>query len=371
MLITDQKEADKIFDDLSKHPYVAIDSEFHWTRTYHPIPALVQVGTEESSFLVDVTVLKDYTSLGELLANEECTKILHSCSQDLILFYLMTGKVTKNIFDSQIAYAFLNDHHQISFGKMVEAITGEILSKGSQRSNWLKRPLSPTQLQYAANDVIWLMECFPHLKNELERLSRTSWHRHECQLYESSKFYENTPDHKLYRQIKGAGRLNRDQLSILRELCAWRENTAKRLNLRPRVLLSEESLFSIVYTKPGNTKDLKRCRDISQNVMKFNSRDLVECVDIGLSLEDDQKPPVIEKRIPSKREEKFSDAIYGMIQKKAEDLNISANLLLTKSQCKKIAAWNFKELAFDFNTLANWRQDLLKEDILKISDQYT
>ena len=371
MLITDQQEADQIFNDLSQRPFVAIDSEFHWTRTYHPIPALIQVGTEDSNFLIDVTVLEDFTSLGEFLANENCTKILHSCSQDLILFYLMTGRVTKSIFDSQIAYAFCNDHHQISFGNMVETITGKKLSKGSQRSNWLKRPLSPTQLQYAANDVVWLIKCFPHLKENLEKLNRTSWHRHECQQYEDYSFYETTPDHKLYRQIKGAGRLNRDQLAILRELCAWRENLAKKLNLRPRVLLSEESLFSIVYTKPGNTKDLKRCRDISPNVMRFNSSDLVDCVDIGLSLQDDQKPPAIEKRIPSKREEKFSDTIYNMVLKKAEELNMSANLLLTKSQCKKIASWNFKERAFDFDMLAIWRQDLLKEDILKISEQYS
>ena len=371
MLVTSQTEADQIFQKLAQKPYVAIDTEFHWTRTYAPIPALIQVGTEDEHYLIDVTEIKDFSSLGDFLENEDCAKIIHSCSQDLILFYLMTGKVTKNLFDSQIAYAFLNDYHQISFGKMVEDITDQALSKGSQRSNWLKRPLSPTQLQYAANDVIWLMKCFPSLQEKLAKLKRNDWHRAECQNYETDAFYEVTPEHKLYRQIKGAGRLNRDQLSILRELCAWREKISQKLNLRPRVFLSPEALFSIVYNKPRNTKDLKRCRDISPNVMRFNSRDIVECVDIGLSLEEDQKPPIIEKRIPSKREEKFADSLYKMVQDKAAALQMSANLLLTKSTCKKIASWNFKELAFDFGTLASWRQDLLKEDILKIANNFS
>ena len=132
-----------------------------------------------------------------------------------------------------------------------------------------------------------------------------------------------------------------------------------------------KSLFSIVYTKPGNSKDLKRCREIPPNVMRYNSRDIVECVDIGLKVEDTHKPPVIEKRIPSKKEEKFADQLYQMVNVKADELEIATNLLITKSQCRKIASWNFTELAFDFDSMSQWRQDILKEDILKISKNFS
>ncbi|MCM8530583.1 MAG: ribonuclease D [Lentisphaeraceae bacterium] len=366
MYITSQNEADEIFERLSHEKFVAIDSEFHWTRTYNPIPALIQVGTADEHYLIDVTEIKDYTSLGKFLEKEDCTKIIHSCSQDLILFYLMTKKVTKNIFDSQIAYSFYNNRHQISFGGMVEELTGEALSKGSQRSNWLKRPLSPTQLQYAANDVIWLMKCFPALQEELEKRERTTWLKEECALYENDDFYAVTPSPLLYKNVKGAGRLNRLQLSVLRELCAWREKVAIKLDLRPKIFIPDNALLSIVYKNPTNTKELRYCDDISPNVMRYNSQDIINCVEVGLAVPGDQHPPVFEKRIPPKQEEKLADKIFSAVNEKSETHEVAANLLMTKAICRKIASKSSKGKEFDFDSLSKWRQNILKEDITNI-----
>jgi ribonuclease D len=215
------------------------------------------------------------------------------------------------------------------------------------------------------------MKCFPTLKSELEKQQRTQWLKSECQLYEDESFYQKPLPQNLYHRIKGAGRLNREQLAILRELAAWREDVAIKLDLRPKIFLSEPTLFSIVYNKPSNTKDLKNCRDMPPQVMHYNSRDILNCIDVGLSLDEDQKPALIEKRIPSKKEEKFADTLYQMALNKSQQLQMATNLLITKTQCKKIASWNFKELAFDFSNMIQWRQDILKDDILKISQKFS
>ncbi|MCM8528275.1 MAG: HRDC domain-containing protein [Lentisphaeraceae bacterium] len=368
MLITSQKEADEIFEKLSREPYVTIDSEFKWISTYSPIPALIQIGTKDDVFLFDPTEIKDFTSLKNFLEAENCIKILHSCSQDLILFYDMCRAVTAPIFDTQVAYAFLNRKHQISYGGLVEEVTGTELSKGSQRSDWLRRPLSPKQLEYAKNDVTWLYKCYQTVIARLKEAHRYEWVLDECEQYTDKSQYEPVKPQNAYRSLKGVGRLNRDQLSVMRELCAWREETAIKVNLRPRKLVSEETLFSIVYKLPRNSHDLKKCRGISSVTMRHNSRDILNCIDIGLALEEYQKPPLIEKRVPSKREEKIAQKLYDHIDALGEKLNIATALLMTRQQCKKIAQWHCEKLNMDFKFLSPWRMELLKEDIMAVLD---
>lgn len=366
MLITDQKEADETFAKLSKETFVTIDSEFKWISTYSPIPALIQIGTADEVFLFDPTEIKDFTSLKNFLEAENCIKIFHSCSQDLILFFDMCGAVTTPIFDTQVAYAFLNRKHQISYGGLVQEVTGTELSKGSQRSDWLRRPLSPKQLEYAKNDVTWLYDCYKKIVRRLKEMHRYEWVLSECKQYTDPKQYEAVKPQNVYRSLKGVGRLKRDQLAIMRELCAWREEAAIKVNLRPRKLVADETLFSIVYKQPRNAHDLKRCRGISSMTMKYNSRDILNCVDIGLALEEFQKPALIEKRVPSKQEEKIAQTLYEFIDSLGEQLNIATALLLTRQQCKKIAHWHCEKLDLDFKFLSPWRLELLEDDIMKV-----
>jgi ribonuclease D len=343
MLIDSQKEADRIFDSLNAHNFVAIDSEFHWTRTYDPIAALLQVNDGKNVHLIDLKALKDFSSMKVFLENTQCTKILHSCVQDLYLFNRMAGIVTKNIYDSQIAYAFCNPELQISYGGMVENLTGEVLSKGSQRSDWLRRPLSPKQLEYAANDVIWLRDCFLQLREKLDKLGRSEWLTEECSQYENPNFYKSPEDQFLYRHMKGAGRMKREQLAILRELS---------------------------YQSPMDTHELKHCDDIPPKVMQYNSRDIIKCVEIAKQLKPDQLPDAIDSRTPSGREEKFTDAIFAAANTIAEANGLSPNLLITKQVCRKIAAWTFQGLGIDFTFMSSWRQTLLKDIILELAEKY-
>lgn len=369
VLITSQKQADETFAELSKLPYVTIDSEFKWISTYAPIPALIQVGTGDDVFLFDPTEIKDFTSFKEFLEAENCIKIFHSCSQDLILFHDMCGAVTAPIFDTQVAFAFLNRKHQIGYSGLVEELLGTTLSKGSQRSDWLRRPLSPKQMEYAKNDVIYLHKCYNTLIKSLTDLHRIDWVKSECGLYTADSFYKPVKPQNVYRSLKGVGRLNRDQLAIMRELCAWREEVAQKINVRPRKLLAEETLFSIVYKVPRNTHDLKKCRGISSLTMRHNSRDIIDCIDTGLSLDEFQKPPLIEQRVPSKEEENVSQKLYERIDDLGSQMNIATAVLLTRQDCKRIAHWHCEQLNLDFKFLSPWRLSLLEEDIMDVLDK--
>lgn len=366
MLITSQKEADETFEKLSQLPFVTIDSEFKWISTYAPIAALIQIGTADEVFLFDPTEIKDFTSFKNFLEAKNCIKIFHSCSQDLILFSHMCGAVTAPIFDTQVAFAFLNRKHQISYGGLVLELTGKELSKGSQRSDWLRRPLSPTQLEYAKNDVTWLYKCYENLLSRLKEVQRYKWVLNECEQFSDERQYEPLKPEDTYKSLKGVGRLNRDQLAVMRELCAWREKEAIKVNLRPRRLLSEETLFSAAYKVPKSAHDLKSCKGINSMTMKYYSQVILNCIDIGASLDEAQKPALIEKRVPSKNEERITQKLYEFIDSLGERLDIATAILLTRQQCKKIAHAHCKKLDLDFKSLSSWRIELLQEDIIKV-----
>lgn len=367
MLIDHQKEADDTFLKLLENPFVTIDSEFKWMTTYAPLPALLQVGTPDNRvYLFDLAAIKDFTTLKIFLESEKCLKVFHSCGQDLILFNHICGAVTKPIFDTQVAYSFISRRYQIGYGNLVEELFGEILSKGSQQSDWLKRPLSEKQLEYAKNDVVWLLKVYELLKVKLTECHRLSWVEEECRLYTKPSFYKDVKPEDIFRTIKGVNKLNKDQLAVMRELCAWREEIAKEVDLRPRRILSEEALYSIVFKLPRNTHDLKNCRDISPMTMRYNSRDIIDCVDVGLGLDDYQKPPVVEHHIPSKSEEALAQRLYERIDKFGEEVKICTPVLLSRQECNRLAHWRVENLPIDFKFLLPWRQNLLQEIILEV-----
>ncbi len=152
----------------------------------------------------------------------------------------------------------------------------------------------------------------------------------------------------------------------MRELCAWREEVAKEIDLRPRRILSEEALYSIVFKMPRNTHDLKFCRDISPSTMKYNSRDIIDCVEVGLSLEEYQKPEIFEQHIPSKFEESLAQKLYDKIDRFGEEIKICTAILLTRQECNRLAHWRVENLSIDFKFLSLWRRNLLEEIILEV-----
>jgi ribonuclease D len=366
MLISSQQEADALFDRLASEDTVAIDSEFQWTTTYAPIPALIQVATADEVHLLDPSALKDFTSFKNFLEEPNCVKIFHSCSQDLLLFNHMNDSVTTSLFDSQIANAFLSTFHQISYGKLVEKYTGEVLSKGSQRSNWLRRPLSPTQLEYAKSDVTWLFKCHGVLVEQLEETKRAQWHKSECDVYCNSEFYRAPEPEDLYKKFRGIGRLNRNQLAVLRELCAWRDQLAQKVDLRPKRLLADDGLFSIVYKLPKNSRELKGCRDVNERVLRSSAEEVLECINTGLNLEEEQKPNLIKSRPISKEEEDITDQLYKAVNLLAENMNMASALLLTRQTAKKITANFYSKNELNLEFLSPWRQDILEGTVKKV-----
>ena len=164
-----------LVDRARKTGVVALDTEFVWERTYYPQLGLVQVGlSDDDCSLVDAAAL-DLTPLGEILEDPAIVKILHDAQQDLSLLRRATGSAARNVFDTQLAAGFVGLSATASLQDLVQALFDVTLPKTATRTDWLRRPLSDEQVDYALDDVRYLPEAREILLDRAERLGRAGW----------------------------------------------------------------------------------------------------------------------------------------------------------------------------------------------------
>jgi ribonuclease D len=175
-------------EELLLKPYVGVDTEFRRTTKDNMRLALLQINDAEEIYLVDAVLIDDPKDHSSFLFSDSVTKIFHSCKEDIEAVYSWTGKKMVNLFDTQLAEAFLNGHYSIGYQGLVEEKIGITVDKGETRSNWIRRPLTDSQLNYAASDVDFLIELFMEQKQALTVSNKLEWHNEELDFLSSRIF---------------------------------------------------------------------------------------------------------------------------------------------------------------------------------------
>jgi len=225
--VTDPAEFRAVAASMRAAGKVGFDTEFVGERTYFPRLCLIQLGTEKEAVAVDPLALDDLSPLDELLFDPSVLKLVHAGWQDLKIVFQRTGRVPAPVFDTQIAAALLGMPAQASYASVVREFLGVDVKKGHSYSDWGARPLSPSQLAYALDDVRHLPALHGRMTGQLLREGRLSWIEPEIDALMSPASYASDPDEE-YRRVKGWTTLDRRRLAVLRALIAWREREAMR-----------------------------------------------------------------------------------------------------------------------------------------------
>tara|TARA_B100001109_G_C18854765_1_gene471078 strand:- start:118 stop:951 length:834 start_codon:yes stop_codon:yes gene_type:complete len=175
--------------ELMEKSYIGVDTEFRRTTKDNMRLALLQVNDGEEIYLIDTILISDPKDHASFLFSNSVIKIFHSCKEDIEAIYAWTGKVMSNLFDTQLANAFLNGDYSIGYQGLVEEKLGIKVDKGETRSNWIRRPLSDSQLNYAASDVEFLINLYLEQKESLNREGKLSWLEEEI-TFLSSRIFE-------------------------------------------------------------------------------------------------------------------------------------------------------------------------------------
>ena len=260
-VVTDPAEFRDVASAMRASRKVGFDTEFVGERTYFPRLCLIQLGTETMSVAVDPLAVGDLSPLDDLLFDASVLKLVHAGWQDLKIIHQRTGRVPAPVFDTQIAAALLGLPAQAAYASVVHEFLRVEVKKGHSYSDWAARPLSPSQLAYALDDVRYLPALHDRMVERLKKEGRLSWIEPEIAALSSPASYETDPWLE-YRRVKGWVSLDRRRLAVLRALIAWREGEARRRDVPRRRVLADESALAIARGKPADEEALRRVRGL-------------------------------------------------------------------------------------------------------------
>lgn len=279
-LVTDDARLAQLCEFWRTLPYLALDTEFIRVNTFYPRAGLIQVGDGQGTCLLDPLSISAWQPFIDILVAPDIVKVMHSCSEDLVVFNYFYNCMPGPIFDTQKAAGFLGHGYSISYLNLVLHITGVELSKGETRSDWLKRPLSANQIKYAALDVAYLPRLYQELEAALTREDKLDFLLEECermrQISLAAEDAGNWPE--LYLSMGAAWRLNAKQLGTLKDLCLWREQISRQRD-KPRTWIARDAdLIMLAEKLPADRQALTQLQDMSRNIYQQDADTLLAII---------------------------------------------------------------------------------------------
>jgi ribonuclease D len=335
VLIKSSDAMDELVTQLKKEKLIAVDTEFQRETTYYPRLALVQIATDSIVACIDPLAFNARLALQKILLDPDITKIFHSCSQDLEVLFYYLGAIPAPVYDTQIANALLTEHHQIGYAALVENELNVQLDKSQTRTNWLQRPLTEKQIQYAGDDVFYLYQLEQKLDEQLHIKGRKSWFEEEsANLPNDEKCFQVTPD-SLWKRVKGATRLNRNQLAIVQSIAVWREKLAQENDKIRKNILADDTITQLALTPPEDFSSLHQLVDRRHNISNEEKQKLFDVITTARQSPAEQCP---DNRFDTlgAQEKILLKKLQHMVNEKADELGISSAILCSRKDLEKL-----------------------------------
>jgi ribonuclease D len=363
-LITGSADLKALADRLSRHPFIAVDTEFMRENTYWPDLCLIQVASSEEAAAIDPKAegidLKPLLDL--FVKNENVLKVFHAGGQDIEIIHNLTGKVPHPLFDTQIAAMALGHGEQIGYSNLIESLLGHNLDKGARFTDWGRRPLDKRQIDYAIADVTHLATVFPRMVEKLKKTGRGVWLDEEMErLADSSSFA--FPPEDAWKRLKLPSR-NPAVLGRLKALAGWRETEARGKNLPRGRIVKDDTLNEIVLHPPKNQDDLGRVRGLSAGwrTNDIGAR-LIAAIASAKPLEGEDLPERDPRRPGLTKDAALvSDLLKLLLKIRSKESGVAAKLIARSDDLEALAAGVRKNL----NILSGWRYEQFGKDALDL-----
>ncbi len=258
--VADQATFERIVDELCAEPRYAIDTEFHRERTYYPKLALVQIGWRGRIVLVDPLAV-DVRSMRRLFASPSLA-VFHAAQQDLDVLTHVCGAVPEHMFDTQIAAGFIG-YSTPSLASLLQGELNVSASKGDRLTDWLRRPLTAEQQQYAANDVAHLLELHDRLVVSLTARGRLEWATDACEELRTRPAGAIDPE-QAWLRLKDVRVLKSKARGVAQAVAAWRERRAAQADVPPRQILPDLAVLGIAQKHPTTVAELGHARGVDE-----------------------------------------------------------------------------------------------------------
>lgn len=340
-VITDNTALLEICNLAQQQSAVALDTEFMRVSTYFPKLGLIQLYDGERVSLIDPLAITDFSPFVALLSNPKVLKILHSCSEDLLVFLQEFDQLPRPMIDTQIMARFLGLGTSAGLAKLAQQYLNVEIDKAATRTNWIKRPLSDIQLQYAAGDVWYLLPLYHILEKEL---AKTPWEqavRDDCELALSKthKLQERDSE-KSYLDIPNAWKLNPLELSRLRILAQWRQNVAIERDLALSYIVKSDNLWKVAKNNPRNTSEMLEM-GLTENEVRVRGKKILQLLAQARRISSNDYPKPIERISEDPRYKKTIRLLQEKVNSLAPE-GLSPEIVASKRTLEELIKWVWK-----------------------------
>lgn len=359
-LVTDDAALADLLAHLRSAGSFAYDSEFIGELTYHPQLCLIQVATTERVALIDPQTDTDLAPFWSLLADGDVEKIVHAGAQDVEPVHRNSGSACTNLFDTQVAAGFCAMAYPVALGKLVGEVLKYKMPKGLTFTDWQRRPLSPSQLRYAADDVRFLPALAAELKVRLRDHGHDRWVAEESTAMCDPSRYSFDPESD-YLSVRGASTLTTVQLAVLRELMIWREHCAVAADCPPRAYVRDEAMVDLARHPAKSVDRLHKVKFLPRPVIDRHGEDIVRRTLAALA-----SPPVGIKRPPQHEPtptERFrTESLWAAAQAICLAQGLDPAVVTSRQEIAELdRAWaaGDQSAVADHNVMKGWRAEAL------------
>ncbi|MGY8895914.1 MAG: ribonuclease D [Gammaproteobacteria bacterium] len=341
-MIQTQQQLTNFLNAIKTDTHLAIDTEFKRIDTFYPILCLVQIATQSAVDCIDILAIENLEPLFDKLYQKDSIWIVHAARQDIEALYYLSKRLPSQLFDTQIAAHFLNHPAQISYQNLTEILQGVLLDKAYTRLDWTTRPLPEEAIEYALDDVRYLIKNYSQLIEQLTQEQKLDWLMADGLELSNINLYLPNLD-QAWKKVKGLSRLPKSIHQKAAHLAAWRESQAIDNNKPRKWIMSDDQLinYSLNKTKMSDQDKTIFSEFLSQQVQLTQQRIQIDT-----------------HQAPSKSENKQKNELQILIKKIAVQYNLDEAIIANGKTLMK-----FIRSDQSVNFFTGWRYHILKEEL--------
>ena len=341
---------------------LAIDTEFMREKTYFPMLCLLQMATDDEVVIVDPFAVTNLHCLKDLMRNESVVKLFHAGTQDLEIIYREVGALPWPLFDTQIAATLMGHTQQIGYANLVHAECGVALKKMDSFTDWTRRPLTDSQLSYAAEDVIYLPKLYRSMRKTLKEKGRLGWLDQDFKDLVDPTRYKINPRER-FRRLKRASTLTRRQLSGAREMAAWRESRAIARDIPRKWVLTDEQIVEACKREARTVDELYMVRGMRERLPIRDARMVAALMGKGFDLPPEEWPLPSGKSKNEANVDLVLDLMTALVRLRARENNVALHTLASHDDLVSIARGHTENV----EVLRGWRRTIVGEELLDLA----
>lgn len=361
MYIANQTSLEAFVERAAASSVLAIDTEFLREKTYYAKLCLLQLATDDEIAIVDPFSVRDLKVLQPLLLDEGIVKLFHAGGQDLEIINRDIGVLPRTIFDTQVAAALLGHTQQVGYGALVQSVCGVSLKKIDSFTDWSRRPLSDSQLDYAADDVRYLPKMYRIMSDTLEKKGRLNWLDRDFDDLVDPVHYQSDP-YERFRRLKRGNQLSCKQLAAARDVAAWREIEAQKRDVPRKWVLTDEQIVEACKREATTIDELFMVRGMRERLPTRDARAVAAIMKEALALPPEQWPEHDKVGRNEPNVDVELDLMNALVRLRAKENGIAVQTLANHADLAEVARGHREGV----DVLRGWRRAIVGDELVDL-----